>query len=263
MRRLFAVAVVLLASTAAHAGETYNFDIGGHTIHIDPDRGIVSIPGVYESGPMRLKRSRANSDEAAPVRTSPSQANVDPQPSSEQQAPSNNVAVPSSSSANIAPRDPAPSAPPRAGQRHDIITGLRPSEPAVASAPATSAPVTTTVPVTTTAPVPAPVRQASSSSTTPLGVWLTEEKEGKVRIEQCGANLCGYSVNEKSDQNGEKILINMKPVSGEKWSGKIFDPKSGSTYDLTIAMKGSDGLRVQGCAFGGMFCGGQSWSRVN
>ncbi len=94
-------------------------------------------------------------------------------------------------------------------------------------------------------------------------MWLTEEKEGKVRIEQCGANLCGYSVNEKSDQNGEKILINMKPVSGEKWSGKIFDPKSGSTYDSTIVMKGSDGLRVQGCAFGGMFCGGQSWSRVN
>ena len=31
----------------------------------------------------------------------------------------------------------------------------------------------------------------------------------------------------------------------------------------TIALKGSDTLRVQGCAFGGMFCGGQTWSRVN
>jgi uncharacterized protein (DUF2147 family) len=28
-------------------------------------------------------------------------------------------------------------------------------------------------------------------------------------------------------------------------------------------LKGSDSLRVQGCAFGGMFCGGQTWSRVN
>jgi len=28
-------------------------------------------------------------------------------------------------------------------------------------------------------------------------------------------------------------------------------------------MKGADTLRVQGCAFGGMFCGGQTWSRVN
>jgi hypothetical protein len=28
-------------------------------------------------------------------------------------------------------------------------------------------------------------------------------------------------------------------------------------------MKGKDGLRVQGCAFGGMFCGGQTWTRTN
>jgi uncharacterized protein (DUF2147 family) len=46
---------------------------------------------------------------------------------------------------------------------------------------------------------------------------------------------------------GEKILISMKP-SGAKW---------------TIAMKGSNALKVQGCAFGGMFCGGQTWKRVS
>ena len=93
-------------------------------------------------------------------------------------------------------------------------------------------------------------------------MWLTEEKEGKVRIEQCGANLCGYSVDAKSNQNGEKVLINMKPTK-DKWSGRIYDPNTGSTYDSTIALKGSDTLRVQGCAFGGMFCGGQTWSRLN
>jgi len=93
-------------------------------------------------------------------------------------------------------------------------------------------------------------------------VWLTEEKEGKVRIEQCGPNLCGYSVDKKSNQNGEQVLINMKPGK-DKWSGRIFDPNSGSTYDSTIALKSTDNLRVQGCAFGGMFCGGQTWTRVN
>ena len=92
---------------------------------------------------------------------------------------------------------------------------------------------------------------------------MTEEKEGRVRIEQCGANLCGYSVDAKSSQNREQILINMKPGQDKKWSGRIFDPNSGSTYDSTIAMKGTDTLRVQGCAFGGMFCGGQNWSRLN
>jgi uncharacterized protein (DUF2147 family) len=28
-------------------------------------------------------------------------------------------------------------------------------------------------------------------------------------------------------------------------------------------MKGTETLRVQGCAFGGVFCGGQTWTRVN
>ena len=111
-------------------------------------------------------------------------------------------------------------------------------------------------------PPPAPPPAAPQAANSPLGVWLTEEKEGKVRIEQCGANLCGYSIDKKSNQNREQVLINMKPGK-DKWSGRIFDPNSGSTYDSTIALKGSDSLRVQGCAMGGMFCGGQTWTRLN
>ena len=109
------------------------------------------------------------------------------------------------------------------------------------------------------APAVAPARDPNS----PLGIWLTEEKEGKVRIEQCGNNLCGYSVDSKSNQNGEQVLINMKPGKDQKWSGRILDPNTGSTYDSTISLKSGDRLRVQGCAFGGMFCGGQTWTRVN
>ena len=54
----------------------------------------------------------------------------------------------------------------------------------------------------------------------------------------------------------------MKP-EGSKWTGRIHDPDSGRNYDSTIAMKGTMSLRVQGCAFGGMFCGGQTWKRVS
>jgi len=93
--------------------------------------------------------------------------------------------------------------------------------------------------------------------TTPLGVWNTEKNGGMVRIEQCGQNLCGNAV-----PNGEKILINMKP-SGTKWTGRIHDPDSGKVYDSSIAMKGPNTLRVQGCVFGGIFCGGQIWNRVS
>jgi uncharacterized protein (DUF2147 family) len=91
----------------------------------------------------------------------------------------------------------------------------------------------------------------------PGRIWATKENKGNVRIEECGRNLCGYAV-----KTGEKILISMKP-QGSKWSGQIHDPDSGSNYDSTIAMKGPDALKVQGCAFGGMFCGGQTWKRVS
>ena len=112
----------------------------------------------------------------------------------------------------------------------------RPPAPTVAAVPPAPAP----------APAPVTVQAANS----PLGVWLTEEKEGKVRIEQCGGNLCGYAVDKKSNQNGEQVLINMKPGKDAKWSGRILDPNSGSTYDSTIALKGSDtparsGLRLR------------------
>ena len=56
MRKLLAIAALLLASTAAQA--QYTFDYGGRTIRVDPDRGTVSIPGVYDNSGRKAKRSR-------------------------------------------------------------------------------------------------------------------------------------------------------------------------------------------------------------
>ena len=56
MNKLLAVAALLLASTAAQA--QYSFEYGGRTIRIDPDRGTVSIPGVYDNTGKKAKRSR-------------------------------------------------------------------------------------------------------------------------------------------------------------------------------------------------------------
>jgi uncharacterized protein (DUF2147 family) len=103
------------------------------------------------------------------------------------------------------------------------------------------------------------VQQATAAPTTPIGMWQTEDKKGTVRIEQCGANLCGFGA-----QNNERILIDMKPSSdNSKWTGRIHDPESGRNYDSIVSMKGPDQLSVKGCAFGGMFCGGQTWKRVS
>lgn len=260
MKKLFAIAAFLLASTAAQAQYTIEFD--GHVIRIDPDRGTVSIPGIYDNSGRQSKRLQDSDRQRKPA---PEQAKIDPQPpvaspapAAPMPAPASAPPAPSTTTANVAPADTATSPAPA------------PQPPAIVSAPQVrqdAAPVAKPAPpppvLATTAPPPPPPVPAVQAANSPLGVWLTEEKEGKVRIEQCGANLCGYSVDARSNQNGEQVLINMKPGKDSKWTGRIFDPNTGSTYDSTIALKGSDTLRVQGCAFGGMFCGGQTWSRVN
>ena len=270
MKKLLAIAALLLASTAAQA--QYTFEYGGRTIRVDPDRGTVSIPGVYDNSGRRSKRAKGDDSARKPksqdAKTDP-QASPAPAPApsdapAEQAAapaaappppaPAVTPTEPSTTTAAVAPADaavtppPAAPAPPAPPVQQDAAPAPKPAPaPAVAAIPPSPP------------PAPAPVAEANNS---PLGVWMTEEKEGKVRIEQCGANLCGYSVDKKSNQNGEQVLINMKPGK-DKWSGRILDPNSGSTYDSTIALKGSDTLRVQGCAFGGVFCGGQTWTRVN
>jgi uncharacterized protein (DUF2147 family) len=275
-KTLAAAAFLLLASTGAQA--QYQFEYGGRTIRIDPDRGTVQIPGVYDNTGKKSKSKKdAKSDPApppaaaapapapatapetaaAPAAPAPAPAPAAPPPP----APTTAAVAPADTGAAPLPppvlHDPAPPPPPP-----PAVAAVPPpaavAAPPAAVAPPPPPPAVAAVPPAAPAPVAAP-RDPNS----PVGVWLTEEKEGKVRIEQCGANLCGYSVDAKSNANGEQVLINMRPGADHKWSGRIHDPNSGSTYDSTIALKGTTQLRVQGCAFGGMFCGGQTWTRVN
>ena len=278
MKKLLAIAALLLASTAAQA--QYSFEYGGKTIRIDPDRGTVQIPGVYDNTrkAKRSKRGKRPPGQAAVAAGQDRSAGATACTSAAEQAPAAAAPPPAAALPPVPPpsTEPpaataavAPAAAPTAAPPPSPPPVQQDATPAAqpAPAPAIAAPAPAPAPAPTVAAVPpapppaarpAPVQLANS----PLGVWLTEEKEGKVRIEQCGGNLCGYAVDKKSNQNGEQVLINMKPGK-DKWSGRILDPSSGSTYDSTIALKGTDTLRVQGCAFGGMFCGGQTWTRVN
>ena len=278
MKKCLAIAVLLLASSLTTAQAQYSFEYGGRTITIDPDRGTVHIPGVYDNTGKKAKRPRGEEgDLDRPTRKAPQQAKSAPQAAPEAATP----AAPAPAEQAAAPEAAPVPAAPATTSRGEPSTATAAVAPADTAAPAPAAPVPPAqqkagpaappAPAPVAAPAPPPPQQKQAAATaastlpsanSPLGVWLTEEKEGKVRIEQCGPNLCGYSVDKKSNQNGEQVLINMKPGK-DKWSGRILDPTSGSTYDSTIALKGTDSLRVQGCAFGGVFCGGQTWTRVN
>jgi uncharacterized protein (DUF2147 family) len=247
MKKLLVAAALLMATTAAHAGNSISFEIDGQKIHIVAPKGCdqlsciqIKAPGLSGSG-FGLKNFKSGNDDSDVAQRSDPPA---PAPAPTVAAGLPQPSAPSTSAA-VAPSAPAPAA------RDEIITTTQPSSSSTAAtAPAApAAPVQAAASPVAAAPVQAP--------TTPVGVWATEENKGNVRIETCGQNLCGYSV-----PSNEKILINMRPQDS-RWTGHIHDPDSGRTYDSTIAMKGANTLRVQGCAFGGMFCGGQTWKRIS
>ncbi|MEH2553435.1 hypothetical protein V1286_000964 [Bradyrhizobium algeriense] len=243
MKKLYILAALLMATTSAHAGGI-TLQINGERVRVEAPRNCNAISCVKITAPgyngtlgnVDLKgmgSKRKDDDDAvatAPAAPAPAQAAA-PQPP----APAVTAVTPAPAPTTVAAATPA-------------RTEAAPPAPPPPPAPIATAP----------APQPAPVAAtAATDPNSPIGIWATEENKGNVRIEECGANLCGYSVN-----TGARILINMKP-QGSKWTGRINDPDSDRNYDSTIALKSSNTLKVQGCAFGGMFCGGQTWKRVS
>ena len=240
-----ATALFLASTAAAHAGNSVSFQIEGQRIRIETPRDCASLdcvtivaPGLSDK-PIKLNNINLNGlggskddDDTTPATTT-----AKPAPAPVQQQPVQQAPV--QATAPVAPA--APAATVAAAPSVGTTTQPAPVAAAVGAAPA-----------------PAPVAAVPAlAANTPIGVWAVEDNKGNVRVEQCGANLCGYA-----DKTNDQILINMKP-DGAKWSGRIHDPDSGKNYDSTIAMKGPNAMRVQGCAFGGMFCGGQTWKRVS
>lgn len=242
MKKLIVLAALLMVSTAAHAGNSVSFQIEGHKIRIVAPKNCDSLSCIQISAPslsgsgFGFKGLKSDDDGDVAVRTEPSA------PASAT-APVNQTAAPQ-------PTTPAAGGTPSASTTMASTSSAPITvDNAASQAPSAAAPEAPTLAPVAAAPVATP--------TTPLGIWSTEGNKGQVRIEQCGQNLCGYAA-----KTGEKILINMK-ASDKKWTGRIHDPDSGRDYDSTIAMKGPNTLRVQGCAFGGMFCGGQTWNRIS
>jgi uncharacterized protein (DUF2147 family) len=261
MRKLVLIAAMLMASASAHAGG-FSFNVEGQQVRINIPRGCSALSCINVTAPGLSDKFKDKDDTAS----TPATTATAPAPAA---APTPAPTAP----AAVAPA-PATAAAPQTSSKVTVLTAPdAASAPAPAvSAPSVSAPEASVQPAPAPAPVqvaaapaptavPAPAPAAVQTATTPIGVWMSEKKEGKVRIEDCNGNLCGYAVDAKTGANGAKVLINMKP-RGDKWAGRIHDTRNGGTYDSTIALRGTDKLKVQGCAFGGMFCGGETWTRI-
>lgn len=117
----------------------------------------------------------------------------------------------------------------------------------------------------------------------PSGLWLTQAGDAKVRVNKCGAGICGVVVwlreptdpatgkPQVDDKNpnpalrqrpmiGLPLFGGMRATAPGKWSGQIYNADDGSTYASNVSVTGQDTLRVEGCV--GALCGGENWTRA-
>jgi uncharacterized protein (DUF2147 family) len=119
------------------------------------------------------------------------------------------------------------------------------------------------------------------------GVWLSPKANMRVRIGPCGAALCGNIIwlkvssnpqtgeqltdrNNPDPANRSKPLLGVQMVSGLKpsgtageWTGQVYSPGEGKTYDANFLMDGPNTLKVEVCRIAGLLCGVLTWTRVN
>ena len=119
------------------------------------------------------------------------------------------------------------------------------------------------------------------------GVWTTEHGDAKIRIAACGSALCGTIVGlaqpvdkdgrAKTDVNnpdparrarplvGLTILTGLTPEGGETgggtWRGVIYNADDGKNYDVSVRPIDDRRAAIRGCILGGLFCGGETWTR--
>jgi uncharacterized protein (DUF2147 family) len=150
---------------------------------------------------------------------------------------------------------------------------------AAAATPGAAGPAPEPTAVARLAP-PQPARSAQKApAASPVGEWLVEGGEARIRIDECAKNLCGVvsaarDANETDRKNpkpelrnrriiGLPVLLDMEPAGSNRWEGRIYNAKNGQTYEANISLIDPQRLRVEGCVFGGFICGGQNWTRVN
>ena len=117
------------------------------------------------------------------------------------------------------------------------------------------------------APAPAPVPPAI------LGTWRNPKNSVAVRTGACGERLCGWIVRAsdkaKADAKrggvdplvGTALLRDYRPAGRDKWSGSVFIPDMGRTFESTVRMVDANTISVRGCLIGGFICKSQIWTR--
>jgi len=275
--------VGLMALGSPACARDYSFVFRGHDIHIEAARHCRSLSCVSVLVGDRHNRRDRDDDEVATVRDSappaPAPVQAQPVPAPAQTLPAARAPVaPVAPPAAIVQSAPQPVQAPVQVQPVPPPVQVQPAPmpaPALASAPSAPAVIVQAPPAPLPPPParveqpklqpPAHVEEAESDFDTPVGDWQTEGKTNLVRIETCGAALCGFVFDAATRTKGESVLINMRPKknSDTEWTGNVYSRASGNSYYGTMTLKDGKTLRVEACALGSFFCSGNNWTRID
>lgn len=117
----------------------------------------------------------------------------------------------------------------------------------------------------------------TASASEPVGEWLVKDGNARIRIESCANGLWGFiawtrepGTDRKNPDPAKRtrpivgvpIVRGMMPVKPNRWEGEVYNAESGKMYSAAITLLSDDVLKIEGCVLGGLFCGGENWTRV-
>lgn len=107
--------------------------------------------------------------------------------------------------------------------------------------------------------------QTPAFAADPYGTWVRPSTGTQVNFYACGSNLCakivGVKDQAKKNTVGTVIMSGAKKTGEGKWQGSLLNTENGNTYSGYVTLSGS-GLKLEGCALGGLACSGETWQRV-
>ena len=117
---------------------------------------------------------------------------------------------------------------------------------------------------------------ATAAAAAPIeGRWTNPKHNVIIHVAPCGGAFCGKVAwaSDKAkatarkggtaDLVGATLMTGLKPDGSGAYKGRAFDPKRGLHGTATIRPVGENGLDVRGCAFMGILCKTQRWTRVS
>jgi uncharacterized protein (DUF2147 family) len=106
------------------------------------------------------------------------------------------------------------------------------------------------------------------------GLWRNPDGSVVVRIDSCGAEICGTVVRADATAQadardggyprliGLRLLYGYRPTSARHWVGRVLVPDLGHVFSSHIDLIDQNHARIAGCLFHQHLCQTQVWERT-